>query len=134
MMSVKIDARARTNGAGYSVEFYQECSTSPIRDYMSSKFVVTVPSNSKREKVDFLDYIIDSDSYERKYTGDESFIASYLVNRLNYPVDTIVRVGKDKVSTEKVSMSSYIKCDGKMYYKELGGYGVREVVIKNDNK
>lgn len=129
-MTIKIDVRARTTSYGESLEYSVNYSSVSAKDYMTSKVESTVPRNNDNEQVDFLDYVIDSNSYERKYTGDESFIASYLVNRLNYPVDTVVRIGKDKVTSERKTATSYIKCDGKMYYKELTGYGVREAVIK----
>ena len=115
---VKIDAFAVTNEDG-SVATMQRNHDRMIsnRDlYSDREKLVTYPEDNENEVEERLSSLRDPASQIKKRAF--SLIATHLLYRENFPTDTVVRTGWQKVGWRK-NLRAYIKCNNRLYYSVL---------------
>lgn len=135
---VKIDVFAITNEDG-SIATLQHNHAKVIanRDlYSNREKLVTYPEDDENEVEERLSSLRDPVNQQVKRSF--SIIATHLLYHENFPPDTVVRTGWQKVGWRR-NVRAYIKCNNKMYYSVLKQkkryeeiYSVKKRELEND--
>ena len=115
---VKIDAFAVTNEDGSIATMHSNHDRMIANSdlYSNREKLVTYPEDDENEVEERLSSLRDPTSQRKKRAF--SIIATHLLYHENFPPDTVVRTGWQKVGWRR-NLRAYIKCNNKMYYSVL---------------